>query len=132
MAKRSHHPGQFDLFPAPKREDENQPPEPPADVELVPPPAEESHYPTAADEQERAEMEHGPGVTYRQPKSRAERAAERRYIRQILDDALGRLGTSGRQLLTDAESPFVKGAREAVEARRRAEEERSKRNEGQS
>lgn len=78
----------------------------------------EPYEPTPEDEQARLEMEHGSGVTYRPPKTRVEREAEKRRIRQMTDDALGRMGEPGKQLLTDAESPFAQGGREDDEERK--------------
>lgn len=111
-------PHQFDLFEPPKLSAE-QPPSPPDEGELIPAAEEAPYEPTPEDEQARLEMEHGPGVTYRPPKTRAEREAEKRRIRQMADDALGRMGEPGRQLLTDAESPFAQGEREEDERRKR-------------
>jgi hypothetical protein len=119
---------QFDLFPAPKREGDGRVSESP-NVERVPTSDEAPYHPTDVEEQERVEMEHGPDAQYVPPRSRRDRAEARRRIRAIIDDMFGRMGIpgresgSGRQLLTDAESPFVQGAREAVEERRRAAEE---------
>lgn len=112
---------QFDLFePKPTGGGDEPSLPPPSDDEGLAPVANEEPYePTPEDEQARLDMEHGPGVTYRPPKTRAELAAEKRRIKQMTDDALGRMGAPGRQLLTDAESPFAQGARKEEERRKR-------------
>lgn len=133
MPRRSH-PGQFDLFPAPteasgpasQREDEERPPEPPADEELMPAPEDKPYRPTDAEERETFAQEHG-GAQLIPSKSRKEREAQRRRTRAMMDDALGRMGEPGKQLLTDAESPFARGQRDTAERRKRAEEERRRR-----
>ncbi|MBI4434445.1 hypothetical protein HY635_01325 [Candidatus Uhrbacteria bacterium] len=119
MTKQQHHPEQFDLFkPRPTSGEEPPSAPPPEDGEPVPADVEESYEPTPEDEQARVEMEHGPQARYVPPKTRAQREAEKRAIKRMTDDALGRMGAGGgRQLLTDAESPFAQGSRE--EERRR-------------
>jgi hypothetical protein len=77
------------------------------------------YEPTPEDEQARLEMEHGPGVQYIPPKTRKEREAEKHRIKRMTDDALGRMGAPGKQLLTDAESPFAAGEREEEERKRK-------------
>ena len=113
MAKRLH-PEQFDLFnPPPKGGGEERSSVSP-DEEVPASEGGEPYEPTAADEQARVELEHGPGARYIPPKTRKEREAEQRAIKRMADDALGRMGAGGgRQLLTDAESPFAQGARPA-------------------
>lgn len=113
-------PQQFDLFESkPASGGEEPSPPPPSDDEGLAPVAHEEPYePTPEDEQARLDMEHGPGVTYRPPKSRQEREAEKRQSKRMMDDALGRMGAPGRQLLTDAESPFVQGQRDEDEKRK--------------
>jgi|GEM_PF-3603293 len=148
MSRRSHS-EQFDLFhaptsdasagageasgPAPRREGGERASEPSADAEHAPATEDVPYHPTDAEEQERVVMEHGPDATYRPPRSRAQRMATRRRIREIMDDIRGRMGAPGRQLIMDAGSPFVAGAREAAEERRRAdatEAERRERGDG--
>lgn len=128
-------PKQFDLFePKPTGGGEEPSSSSPSDDEGLAPVANEEPYePTPEDEQARLEMEHGPGVTYRPPKSRQEREAEKRNIKRMTDDALGRMGESGRQLLTGAESPFVQGGRPAPrssESEVGEQDERRKRKKG--
>jgi len=124
MAKQQHRPEQFDLF-KPRPTSEEEPPSPPPPEE---PAAEEPYDPTPEDEQARLEMEHGPGVRYVPPKTRAQRDAEKRAIKRMTDDALGRMGAGGgRQLLTDEESPFARGARLAPRSLGEVREEEKKR-----
>lgn len=117
-------PHQFDLFEPKPTSGGGEPSLPsPSDDEEPAPAAEETAYePTPEDEQARLEMEHGPGVTYQPPKTRAERDAEKRRIKQMTDDAFGRMGEPGKQLLTDAESPFARAEREEEERRRKKRE----------
>lgn len=103
-------PEQFDLFAKPQRKSGGGEPLPPPSPEE--PVADGPYEPTPADEQALLEMDHGPGVQYLPPKSRSEREAEKRRRQAMHDDALGRLGVPGKQLLTDEESPFARGARE--------------------
>jgi len=108
-------PEQFDLFAKPPRKSTGEESPPPPENSAVDGPYE----PTEADEQALLVARHGPDVQYIPPKSREERAAERRRRKAMLDDALGRLGAPGRQLLTDAESPFAQAEREAEERKKR-------------
>jgi len=108
-------PKQFDLFESPPRKIGGESPLPPPPEEST---RDERHEPTEADEQALLVAKYGPNVQYISPKSREERAAERRRQKAMLDDALGRLGASGKQLLTDEESPFARAQREAEERRK--------------
>ena len=114
-------PHQFDLFPTT--------PEPPRDDR--PPQAPES-----AEEDERMplppeDMADAPPLEARPTSpSRADREARRARIRHIMDDTLARLGTPGKQMLSDTESPFARGTREVERTRREAEARRKKQGSG--
>lgn len=128
-------PKQFDLFePKPTGGGEEPSPPPLSDEEALMPVANEEPYePTPEDEQARLEMEHGPGVRYIPPKTRAEREAEKRHRKRMTDDALGRMGEPGKQLLDPTESPFAQGGRPAPrssESEVGEEDEKRKREKG--
>ena len=109
-------PEQFDLFARPSRKSAEESPLPSSPEGGV---VDDTYEPTVADEQALLEAEHGPNVHYIPPKSRKEREAEKRRQKAMFDDALGRLGATGKQLLTDEESPFARAEREEEERRKK-------------